>query len=106
LLLGPETFNRPFNDRKFTESEWKNFPDVFERARMADDLIENHIHAGMSIEQVTNLLGTPSPQPHQTNSLWYWIGSWSLSPGGADSNWIRFRFDSSGKLTKAEIAGG
>src|SRR5688500_7318757 len=78
----------PFNDSAFTPTSWRQADSDETRARMARDLIRNHLPQGTSETQTIAALGPPdeilSGEDNDRHSLLvartysYYIGSWSL----------------------------
>ena len=105
-------FRNPFNDRPFTATAWAKL-DPQERAHMAEDLVRNHLTAGLSQANVHTLLGMPGDVSSRTESGGmknlgaqtekYYIGSWSLY--GYDDAFVYVHFDGDGKVIAAEIYG-
>jgi len=99
----------PLDNREFSRSEWMDGPRQ-NRAFMAYDLIENHLQAGMSRDEVLKLLGNPSIgsgsnySNDSSQSFKYWIASsWLRTPG--DDTYIYIHFDKDGSLIESEVYG-
>ncbi|HEX8524273.1 MAG TPA: hypothetical protein VF669_18605 [Tepidisphaeraceae bacterium] len=75
----------PFDDRSFSPRAWKT-AEPEQRAKMSRDLVQNHIRAGMSLQQVFSLIGETDytregepgiKEPRGTRFYVYYIGGWS-----------------------------
>jgi hypothetical protein len=103
----------PFNDETFSVTKWAHRASSESGARMARDLIRNHLPSGLSRSKVTALLSPPDKvltgedagghrlPVHETYA--YHIGSWSAY--GFDDAFVYVHFDSSGTVLSAEITG-
>ena len=102
-------FNRefdPFDDVKFTPAAWARL-EPMERARMADDLVRNHLTRGVTRSQVKDLIGngqfvwTKADAEGETHR--YDIGSWPSV--GWHEAFITVRYDEHGAVSEAKIDG-
>jgi hypothetical protein len=94
--------NNPFNDEKFSITKWKGSSKRL-RAKMAEDLIKNHLKPGLSRKQVIDLIG--EDKNTDDGEVKYWLGSWSFTLNGYDDAFIFIKFDNNNKLVSAEING-
>lgn len=85
---------------EFEKSGWSqrsDFTYTF-RESMVEDLMENHLEAGMTYEQVTDLLGEPETLSHsEENTIGYTIMEdygWDIDPVERKSLMIQLTADS------------
>ena len=93
-------FDRPYNDRKFDAARWGE-GDLDVRTSMVDDLLENHLKAGQTRQQVERWLGPPALRKEE---CWlYKVVTWG-SPLSDDA-WVRVDFDASDRVVSARLYG-
>lgn len=93
----------PYNDRRFDAALWQAQAgsDAFlnPRGQMTADLLANQLRAGMTRDEVLNLLGTPELGSESGDSLSYILGLYS---GIIDHEFLTLRFQD-GKLVSAYV---
>ena len=99
-----DLINNPFNDRRFRETEWKEFhqnddPDN-PRGKMSYHLRDKVLIEGMSMDKVRSLLGDPD-YAETENVLKYNLGMWSGFRIDYDS--FDIYFDDDKELTHVDI---
>ncbi|MHB9025756.1 MAG: hypothetical protein ACYC7E_16570 [Armatimonadota bacterium] len=107
-------YNRLFACGKFDRQVWiadaKSHNRDSPRGKMAEDIIRNHLHKGLTKQQVVTLLGEPeetdngtlypNAQKNSTHNIYY-LGQWSGFR--VDYDCLHVVFDEDGKLTEAWI---
>lgn len=97
----------PFDDEAFDKEAWGQLDSDQDRAHMLDDLIDNHLHKGMSRTSVVELLGDPDRHTPRTQeqdlavALVYRVGFWPWH--GMDDAVLAVWFGPDGLLTSAEL---
>lgn len=98
--------------RPFEAAAWKSarvVDDDTPRCAMIEDLLKNHLRAGMTRAEVVKLLGPATEMPKgrgwatKGTFLVYGLGR---CPGSIDIDELRVSFDESGALEKAEKVQG
>ena len=113
VLLVWLSATNPFDDFLFSSDTWLDSRGE-DRAGMAEDLIDHHIVAGMSRDEIHSLLGAPSETytsphysmrsvPESKRTLAYWIGHWPIH--GYDSTMIYVHFDDRNRVISGRIGG-
>ena len=96
--------NNPFNDRRFSEKEWKEFHLSDEpnnpRGRMAYDIRDHVLKTGMKRQDVLAILGQPDLYEGQ-EYISYNLGMWSGFRMDYDS--LDIHFDEHGGFTHVRI---
>ncbi|MFZ4682023.1 MAG: hypothetical protein ACOYMS_05950 [Terrimicrobiaceae bacterium] len=100
------THSEDKNQLPFDQTVWKANPGSTERnpirLRMVDDLLSKYKFKGMSRKQIDDLLGPSAPTDKYSDwDLVYWLGP-ERGRIRIDSEWLVFRFDDDGKVTKFE----
>lgn len=87
----------PFDQRAWQQADLTTRT----RARMMNDLLERHPLTGLSVAQVTALLGPPT----QTDKWQDWDLVYVLGPYGygVDHEWLVLRIDATDKIVKYRI---
>jgi len=68
------------------------------RLRMADDLVENHLSAGLHESRLYQLIGFPDPYaPTPGYDMVYFLGSTPNGPG-SDGLWLAIKFNNRGEI--------
>jgi|SRR5690554_6559549 len=87
-------------DMEFEKSKWnERFDGFYEyRENMVQDLMENHLHKGMDLKKVVELLGEPdNSQNRRENEIIYEIMvdyGWNIDPMEGKELYIEFDKDS------------
>jgi hypothetical protein len=98
----PFFFLTPFDDMQFNAEVWarqagtKDYKNP--RGQMYEDLLENHLHRGITKDQVIQLLGEPDYSKSDT-LLRYYLGHWSEI--GRYPDYLYVEFDAKGRLKRA-----
>lgn len=102
---------RPFDAKAWLAPDWKSTVGAEShyhsiRQEMVDDLLEHHLHAGLSRDEVLGLIGEKDPDPYFREpdpEAWiYWLGA---ERGiGVDYEWLFVSFDERGIVTRAFLA--
>ena len=98
------SWNYPFDDEPFSQTDW-HAASADLRARMADDLMKNHIPKEMTKMDLFVLLGDPDEitQINDTNEkLGYHIGCWS---GYAEGSTFIYFTVSDGTVVDSKLGG-
>jgi len=94
--------NDPFNDQDFDRATWGSSKPR-KRARMATDLIENHLDQGMKQIEVIELLGEPDATRDETDL--YSVGSWRFSRGGSGEKFVHIAYGTGARVMFMKIGG-
>jgi hypothetical protein len=74
------------------------------RMRMANNVLKNHLRAGMSRNEVISLLGAPDePTDRDDQAIWYYLGGYSGGSFLRGSDYLVIEFDERGKLAAKRI---
>lgn len=102
------------NRVSFDSEKWKKFPRSSNewphtlllpvRIRMVDDLLKHHDLHGQSREQVETLLGPRTKTEYFSDwDLVYYLGPGRYGNAVGDSEWLVFRFDSTGHVQEYRV---
>lgn len=97
----------PFDDRAFNRAEWTNSPRLGEadspRGPMAEDVLHNRLHRGMTKSEVRKLLGLPNNSRFEDENHIdsYFLGHWGYM--SIDGDCLIINYDASNKLKSSRI---
>ena len=93
---------------EFDSTIWKNSPAEFSlesmRLRMVDDFLDEYDVAGMSRDQIVELLGEPDDTGYfKSYEMVYMLGQETESYFAIDSQWLLFDINESGQVVSYDI---
>ncbi len=96
------------NHTTFSTAEWMRLADPPaggpDRACIVDDLLSRQLLRGRTRLEVNALLGPPAPgeKPDAGYEAIYYLGP-ERGPFGIDSQWLQLAFDSTGRVSRADL---
>ena len=93
-----------WKDTQRKSNEWPHTKLLPTRSRMVDDLLNRHRLTARTRDELEALLGARSGQNSFEGWDWhYYIGPGRYGNAVGDSEWLVFRFDSTGRVTEYKV---